>query len=76
QTLRVVDYLEHPYPHFRGLNLTHAVRRCLAKHQSRYDSPAGGEFDDGLQAPLEGQRSSTTACKRPWKANWWTWPTR
>ena len=55
QTLRVVDYLEHPYPHFRGLNLTHAVRRCLAKHQSRYDSPAGGEFDDGLQAPLEGQ---------------------
>jgi len=55
QSLRVVDYLEHPYPDFRGLNLTLAVRRCLAKHQTRYDRPTGGEFDDDLRAPLEGQ---------------------
>jgi len=55
QSLRVVDYLEHPYPGFRGLNLTNAVRRCLAKHETRYDHPGGGEFDDGLSAPLEGQ---------------------
>ena len=55
QTLRVVDYLEHPYPEFRGLNLTQAVRRCLAKHETRYDAPAAGEFDDGLLPPLEGQ---------------------
>ncbi len=55
QTLRVVDYLEHPYPDFRGLNLTRAVRCCLAKHETRYDSPTGGEFDDGLSGPVEGQ---------------------
>jgi dGTPase len=55
QSLHVVDYLEHPYPDFRGLNLTTAVRRCLAKHTTRYDTPLPGEFDDGLLAALEGQ---------------------
>jgi len=55
QSLRVVDYLEHPYPAFRGLNLTAAVRECLARHQTRYDTPACGDFDASLQAPLEGQ---------------------
>ena len=55
QSLRVVDYLEHPYPHFRGLNLTNVVRRCLAKHETRYDRPDDDEFNDGLIAPLEGQ---------------------
>ena len=39
QSLRVVDYLEHPYPNFRGLNLCFETRDCLAKHQTRYDSP-------------------------------------
>jgi len=55
QSLRVVDYLEHPYPAFRGLNLTAAVRECLARHRTRYDTPACGEFDASLQASLEGQ---------------------
>ncbi len=55
QSLRVVDYLEHPYPQFRGLNLTRVVRMCLAKHRSRYDNPVCPEFDTSLQAPLEGQ---------------------
>lgn len=55
QSLRVVDYLEHPYPHFRGLNLTRVVRECLAKHTSRYDTPVCEEFDPKLLAPLEGQ---------------------
>ena len=55
QSLRVVDYLEHPYPDFRGLNLTAAVRRCIAKHTSRYDLPADSEFSDGLPAPWEGR---------------------
>lgn len=55
QSLRIVDYLEHPYPQFRGLNLTNAVRHCLAKHETRYDTPASREFDDGLLPPLEGQ---------------------
>ncbi len=39
QTLRVVDYLEHPYPPFRGLNLTFEVREGIIKHVSRYDRP-------------------------------------
>lgn len=39
QSLRVVEYLEHPFPQFRGLNLTAAVRQCLARHQTRYDRP-------------------------------------
>ena len=55
QSLRVVDYLEHPYPHFRGLNLTRAVRECLARHETRYDTPAAAEFPPGLCGPLEGQ---------------------
>ena len=55
QSLRTVDYLEHPYPAFRGLNLTQAVRQCLAKHTTRYDTPLGEEFDNALLAPIEGQ---------------------
>lgn len=55
QSLRVVDYLEHPYPTFRGLNLTRVVRECLAKHTTRYDTPVCEEFDTRLLAPLEGQ---------------------
>ncbi len=54
-SLRVVDYLEHPYHGFRGLNLTRAVRDCLARHQSRYDHPADDEFAGRPNAPLEGQ---------------------
>jgi dGTPase len=54
-SLRVVDYLEHPYPAFRGLNLTTAVRECLARHETRYDAPACEEFPAGQFAPLEGQ---------------------
>lgn len=50
QSLRVVTHLEHPYPGFRGLNLTGAARECLARHDTRYDRPGG----EGL-APLEGQ---------------------
>jgi dGTPase len=55
QSLRVVDYLEHPYPHFRGLNLTSAVRECIAKHETRYDLPISEDFDTSKPPPLEGQ---------------------
>jgi dGTPase len=55
QSLRIVDYLEHPYPHFRGLNLTRPTRECLAKHETRYDTPDCEEFAAGRLAPLEGQ---------------------
>ncbi|MDP6634573.1 MAG: deoxyguanosinetriphosphate triphosphohydrolase [Phycisphaerae bacterium] len=55
QSLRVVDYLEHPYPDFRGLNLTQVVRECIARHETAYDTPACSDFSDDLQAPLAGQ---------------------
>jgi len=55
QSLRIVDHLEHPYPAFRGLNLTRVVRECLAKHETRYDTPICEDFDTTLSAPLEGQ---------------------
>lgn len=55
QSLRIVDYLEHPYPRFRGLNLTRVVRECLAKHETRYDTPVCEDFDTALLAPLAGQ---------------------
>ncbi len=46
QTLRVVELLEHPYPEFLGLNLTRAVRHCLAGHSTPYDRPdAAGQPD-------------------------------
>ncbi len=55
QSLRIVDYLEHPYPNFRGLNLTQVVRECLARHETRYDTPSSEEFGAGRYGPLEGQ---------------------
>ncbi len=53
-TLRIVEELEHPYPDFRGLNLTHVVRECLAKHSTRYDRPGTHPLQDGQPAPPEG----------------------
>lgn len=55
QSLRIVDYLEHPYPPFRGLNLTRAVREGLAKHTTRYDAPICEDFDPSEQPSIEGQ---------------------
>lgn len=55
QSLRSVEYLEHPYPPFRGLNLTYELREGLAKHHTAYDKPARHELADGSRAPLEAQ---------------------
>ncbi len=55
QSLRVIEYLEHPYPPFRGLNATYEVRESLAKHCTLYDRPGGHPLADGSQAPIEGQ---------------------
>jgi len=55
QSLRIVDYLEHPYPDFRGLNLTNVVRECLARHETKYDTPICEDFDPSLRAVMEGQ---------------------
>jgi dGTPase len=57
QSLRVIEFLEHPYPDFRGLNMMHEVRESLAKHSTIYDKPgaAAHPLADGTQAPIEGQ---------------------
>jgi len=55
QSLRIVEYLEHPYPAFRGLNLTYETRLCLAKHQTNYDNPDELEEYGSGYAVLEGQ---------------------
>lgn len=52
QSLRIVEFLEHPFPEFRGLNVTNVTRECLAHHETRYDRP--GEAEHRF-APLEGQ---------------------
>lgn len=54
QALRIVDWLEHPYPGFPGLNLMYETRLGLARHYSPYDHPENDEFDQ-LQPSLEGQ---------------------
>ncbi|MCF7957157.1 MAG: deoxyguanosinetriphosphate triphosphohydrolase [Phycisphaerae bacterium] len=54
-SMRNVEYLEHPYPSFRGLNLTYETRECLAKHETHYDTPGPqNEYGTGL-ATIEGQ---------------------
>lgn len=67
QTLRIVDYLEHPYPAHRGLNLSYEVREGIVKHSTAYDKPESGgsvlaDWDDLLETgPLpsvEGQIAS------------------
>ncbi len=55
QSLRIVEFLEHPYPPFRGLNLTYEVRESLAKHCTIYDAPGQHPLADGSAAPVEGQ---------------------
>ncbi len=64
QALRIVDYLEHPFPGFRGLNLTFELREGLAKHATEFDRPdmsaaAGVDVSDliesGPQASVEAQ---------------------
>lgn len=42
-SLRIVEYLEHPYPEFRGLNLSYEIREALVKHATTYDHPSAHE---------------------------------
>ncbi len=54
QSLRIVDLLEHPYPHFQGLNLMYETRLGLAKHRGPYDKSKDESFAE-LNCSLEGQ---------------------
>jgi dGTPase len=55
QSLRTVDWIEHRYPNFRGLNLTFEVREGIIKHSHFHDRPAAQEFDASTYPCLEAQ---------------------
>jgi len=56
QSLRIVDHLEHPYPHFKGLNLSLEVREGIIKHSSHWKaSDVPKELLPSKQPPLEAQ---------------------
>ncbi|MEZ4818775.1 MAG: deoxyguanosinetriphosphate triphosphohydrolase, partial [Bdellovibrionota bacterium] len=38
QSLRIIDSLEHPYPHFAGLNLSFEVREGIIKHSAHWQA--------------------------------------
>lgn len=54
QAVRIVDFIEHPYPDFAGLNLMYETRLGLMKHSSPYDHPAG-QADWPAHPTIEGQ---------------------
>lgn len=54
-SVRVVEYLEHPYPAFRGLNLTHATLEGLRAHATQYDKPSSKQ---PLPPSIEAQIAS------------------
>ncbi len=54
QSLRIVEFIEHPYPDFAGLNLMYETRLGLARHTSPYDKPEDEAFGE-LNCSLEGQ---------------------
>jgi dGTPase len=54
QTLRIVDWLEERYPHFRGLNLTHETREGILKHGCDWPHPVPVP-ERGACASLEAQ---------------------
>jgi dGTPase len=54
-SLRVVEYLEHPYLAFRGLNLTGATRAGLRSHCTIYDRP--DVYDNASPAEVSATRT-------------------
>jgi dGTPase len=58
QSLRIVDYLEEMYPHFRGLNLSYETRIGLFKHPELVKEAQRrgmGRFHDLASPSLESQ---------------------
>jgi dGTPase len=54
QTIRVVDWLEDRYPHFRGLNLCYETREGILKHGASFEHPVPLPDRSG-KTPLEAQ---------------------
>ena len=59
-SLRVVEYLEHPFPAFRGLNLTLETLAGLRTHATRYDQPATDTAGPTNQQSTIGNRQFST----------------
>ncbi len=55
QTLRIVTELEHRYPGWPGLNLSHELLEGIAKHETEYDMSDSGGFDPSLRGSVEAQ---------------------
>ncbi len=55
QSLRIVEYLEHRFPEFRGLNLTWEVREGIVKHETEYDVADAAGFEPEKRGTLEAQ---------------------
>lgn len=51
-SLRVVEFLEHPYPAFRGLNLTRGTLAGMSDHSTRYDRPSAGTVRASVEAQV------------------------
>jgi dGTPase len=54
QALRIVDFLEHPYEAFAGLNLCYETRLGLGRHHSPHDQSEADGFTESVPT-LEGQ---------------------
>lgn len=54
QSIRIVDFLEHPYPDFYGLNLMYETRLGLLKHSTPYDTSSNSPLWP-VRATIEGQ---------------------
>ena len=50
--LRVVAYLEHPYPDFRGLNLTAETLAGLRTHATGFDAPDASVSGSSVEAQI------------------------
>jgi dGTPase len=53
QGLRIVDRLEHRYPGFPGINLTHELREAILKHGPGVADPLAAEFEPWRKPRLE-----------------------
>jgi len=56
--VRVVEYLEHPFPAFRGLNLTGATLAGMRAHATRYDVAAAPGSMETAGPSVEAQIAS------------------
>jgi dGTPase len=55
QGLRIIEFLEHRYAEFQGLNLSWEVREAQAHHSKRRDAPEIQAYLQGGQPILEAQ---------------------